>query len=110
MCEERTPYAQIEWIIAYAKVEPATAQNAEYIPLMVAMPLLGRLSDLFIRQLATMEPSVQDVFRVHVVVGSPQWALPMLRMREVTLSAARAKADAAAIWSALDRHLLVKSA
>lgn len=68
----------------------------------MTLPLLGDFSNMFVRQVSVMEPSLQDIFNAQVVKGNAAWALPGLRVREIHRCRARAQADAAAAWLILN--------
>jgi len=97
MCTARATGAEVGWLIQYAQVAPAEARNLNYVPLLMALPLLAPLSDTFVRQLSTMTPMVADVYAAHADPRRLCWALPHLVVREIQLSAGRAQADCAAL-------------
>lgn len=101
MREERASQSEIEWLQQYAKVSTLQDTAVEFVPLLMSLPLLGECSDIFVRQLATMKPSVWHILSVHVKTGNAAWALPAARVNELQLCSARAHADAHAIWTAL---------
>ena len=101
MHSERAAREEIEWLLRFAEVAPKTAENKDYVPLIMTLPLLGELSDVFVRQLSTMNPSLQSILDAHAVTGSAAWALPTLKIRELHRCRARAHADAAAVWCLL---------
>ena len=94
--------AEIRWLETYASTAQYKTDSVAFRALLMSLPLLGDCSDIFMRQLATMEPYVWVVFEKHVVKDHPAWALPAAKVAEVKLCATRACQDAAAVWSALD--------
>lgn len=68
---------------------------------MMTLPLLGECSDVFVRQISTMEPSLKAILDAQSEHGSAMWALPTLKITELHRCRARAHADAAAAWCVL---------
>ena len=101
MHSERAAHEEIEWLLRFAQVAPKTPENKDYVPLLMTLPLLGDSSDVFVRQISTMDPSLQLILDFHAVNGSADWALPTLKVRELHRCRARAHADAAAVWCLL---------
>ena len=101
MHSERAAREEVEWLLRFAQVAPKTPENKDYVPLMMALPLLGDCSDVFVRQLSSMSPSLQSILDAHAINGSAEWALPTLKVRELHQCRARAHADAAAVWCLL---------
>jgi len=101
MHPERATREEIEWLHRFAQIEPKMAETQGYVPLIMTLPLLGDCSDVFVRQISSMEPPLKDILNAHVVHGSAAWALPALKVHELHTCRARAHADADAAWKVL---------